>query len=198
MAEGGHDPLAAGERGARGLPQGRASSRSPSVKVPTGRHLRGRLPARRRSSLAAAGGDGIVRLIDPETGSIVKEFAPGRRPDELRRPQAAPVTAGRAQDARRPAETETLPAGAVARGARGPAQGRSGCRTAFAYAQLWSPASSPSGETIDVTRMVEPKLSADVVAVSRSGLVRPKADGQATLTLSLAGKTVDVPVTVSG
>ena len=26
--------------------------------------------------LAAAGGDGIVRLINPETGAIVKEFAP--------------------------------------------------------------------------------------------------------------------------
>ena len=46
--------------------------------------------------------------------------------------------------------------------------------------------------------MVEPSLSADLVEVSRSGLIRPKADGKGTLTLKLAGKTATVPVTVQG
>ena len=46
--------------------------------------------------------------------------------------------------------------------------------------------------------MVEPSLSADLVEVSRSGLIRPKSDGKGTLTLTLAGKTATVPVTVQG
>jgi hypothetical protein len=46
--------------------------------------------------------------------------------------------------------------------------------------------------------MVEARLSAPVAEVSRSGIVRPTADGQATLRLALAGRTVEVPVTVEG
>ena len=46
--------------------------------------------------------------------------------------------------------------------------------------------------------MVEPALSAPIADISRSGLVRPRADGKATLTLRLAGKSVEVPVTVLG
>ena len=53
--------------------------------------------------------------------------------------------------------------------------------TRFAYVQLLVTGKLASGETIDATRMVEPTLSADIAAVSRSGLVRPKADGKATL-----------------
>ena len=55
-----------------------------------------------------------------------------------------------------------------------------------------------SGETIDVTRMVEPSFPTDIAEISRSGLLRPKADGKGTLVLRLAGKTASVPVTVLG
>ena len=68
----------------------------------------------------------------------------------------------------------------------------------FAYVQLLVTGRLASGETIDATRMVEPRLSADIADVSRSGLVRPRADGKATLSLSLAGKSVDVAVVVLG
>jgi hypothetical protein len=49
--------------------------------------------------------------------------------------------------------------------------------TPFAYAQLVVTGRLASGDAIDVTRMVTARLSADVAAVSRSGLVRPRADG---------------------
>src|SRR5262249_42564319 len=51
---------------------------------------------------------------------------------------------------------------------------------------------------LDVTRMVEMGLSAPIAEISRSGLVRPVADGQAKLTISLAGITDSLTVTVSG
>ena len=41
-----------------------------------------------------------------------------------------------------------------------------------------------------MTRMVEPVLSADLAEVSRSGLVRPRKDGKATLVVKLAGQSI--------
>ena len=55
-----------------------------------------------------------------------------------------------------------------------------------------------SGDVIDVTRMVEKKLTAEIAKVSKTGVVRPQVDGQASLQLSLEAQTVTVPVTVSG
>ena len=46
--------------------------------------------------------------------------------------------------------------------------------------------------------MVQPLLPIDLVDVSRSGLVRPKKDGKATLTVKLAGQSASIPVTVTG
>jgi WD40 repeat protein/mono/diheme cytochrome c family protein len=145
--------------------------------------------------LAAAGGDGIVRLFNPESGSIVKEFAPVvARANSVA--QAAPVTAV-APKSEEATEAETLPAGAVVQSLEvQPGEIRLSNR--FAYVQLLVTGKLSNGETIDATRMVEPKLSGDVAAVSRSGLVRPRADGKATLSLALAGKSVEVPVTVLG
>ena len=145
--------------------------------------------------LAAAGGDGIVRLIDPEKGAIVKEFAPVLVKTSSVAADA-PVTAVRPK-LEEAVETEILPkeAALVALDVQ-PREIRLSNR--FAYVQLLVTGRLASGETIDATRMVEPRLSADIAAVSRSGLVRPRADGKATLSLSLAGKSVDVAVVVLG
>ncbi len=103
--------------------------------------------------------------------------------------QNAPVTAvpPKQEEA---VETETLPKGAsLASLEVQPKEIRLSNR--FAYVQLLVTGKLASGETIDVTRMVEPSLSAEIAEVSRSGLVRPKADGKGTLALRLAGKTAD-------
>jgi hypothetical protein len=71
-------------------------------------------------------------------------------------------------------------------------------RGRFDYAQLQVTARLASGETRDVTRRVQAGLSNGVAVVTPEGLVRPQAEGKATLQLSLAGRSVDVPVTVSG
>jgi hypothetical protein len=145
--------------------------------------------------LAAAGGDGIVRLINPETGSLVKEFAPvAVKTASVAQNEPVTTVAPKQEEA---VETEALPKGAVLETLEvQPREIR--LSNKFAYVQILVAGKLKTGETIDVTRMAEPKLSADIVAFSRSGLVRPKADGKATLALSLAGKTVDLPVVVLG
>ncbi|HVK17956.1 MAG TPA: DUF1549 domain-containing protein [Fimbriiglobus sp.] len=67
----------------------------------------------------------------------------------------------------------------------------------FAYAQLLVTAHLENGDVLDATRLakvVAPKF----VKVSAARQVRPAADGSGSLTISLAGKTVEVPLTVSG
>ena len=145
--------------------------------------------------LAAAGADGVVRLLNPESGSLVKRFDPVTLKTRIVA-QDAPVTAvAPKQD--EAVETETLPQGvSLASLEVQPSEIRLSNR--FAYVQLLITGKLTSGETIDVTRMVEPSLSADLVELSRSGLIRPKSDGTGTLNLTLAGKTATVPVTVQG
>jgi WD40 repeat protein/mono/diheme cytochrome c family protein len=145
--------------------------------------------------LAAAGADGMVRFFNPETGSLVKEFAPVTvKTTSI--VQNAPVTTvpPKQEEA---VETETLAKGAALASLDvQPKEIRLNNR--FAYVQLLVTGKLSSGETIDVTRMVESSLSSEIADVSRSGLLRPKADGKASLNLSLAGKMTTVPVTVLG
>ncbi len=65
------------------------------------------------------------------------------------------------------------------------------------YAQLLVTARLESGEIIDATRIAAFELPGSLVRQS-NGLVRPVADGTGTLRVTLAGKTVQVPVSVKG
>lgn len=145
--------------------------------------------------LAAAGGDGIVRLINPENGTMIKEFAPVTvKSVSVAQGKAVTSVAPKQEEA---VETETLPKGAVLKAIDVlPREIR--LSNKFAYVQLLVTGKLATGDTVDVTRMVETALSADIAEVSRSGQVRPKADGKAMLKLSVAGKSVEVPVTVLG
>ena len=61
--------------------------------------------------LAAAGADGLVRLFNPETGSIVKEFAPvAVKHVSVAQNAPAPTISPKQEE---PVETEVLPKGAV-------------------------------------------------------------------------------------
>ena len=110
--------------------------------------------------------------------------------------QNAPVTAvpPKQEEA---VETETLPPDAsLASLEVQPSEIRLTNR--FAYVQLVATGKLASGETIDVTRMVEPSFPTDIAEISRSGLLRPKADGKGTLVLRPGGQDASVPVTVLG
>ncbi|WP_250846743.1 DUF1549 domain-containing protein [Aquisphaera insulae] len=145
--------------------------------------------------LAAAGGDGLIRLIDAESGKLVKEFAPvTATPAKPSQAATAGMVAPRTEEA---VETETLPAGAkLAALEVEPKQVALSGK--FAYVQMLVTGRLAGGESVDATRMVEPEISSDFASVTRSGLVRPLKDGKGTITLRLAGKSVAVPVSVEG
>jgi WD40 repeat protein len=180
--------------------------------------------------LAAGGADGTVRLIDAATGQVVKEFVPV----PIRAPGAGAATDGTQSRAAatQASQPKALRASATRRKVANEARSRSS-RTSeaslrpigspdasikslliepstirlsgrFDYAQLQVMARLASGETRDVTRRVRAELSKAVAVVTPEALVRPRAEGKATLRLSLAGPGVDrstsaeVPVTVSG
>ena len=111
--------------------------------------------------------------------------------------QNAPVTAV-APKQEEAVETEVLPKGAsLASLEVVPKEIRLSNR--FAYVQLLVTGKLASGETIDVTRMVEPSA---VVGDRRglalgSGAAQGRRQGDA-CSLRLAGQSVDVPVTVLG
>ena len=68
----------------------------------------------------------------------------------------------------------------------------------LAYAQVLVTGRLDSGDLVDATRMVDVRSEGGVAEITRSGLVRPVADGQGSLVLSLAGLKAEVPVAVSG
>jgi WD40 repeat protein/mono/diheme cytochrome c family protein len=145
--------------------------------------------------LAAAGSDGTVRLIDPESGSVVKEFAPAPLGGSAQ-PSVASATAvvPRQEEA---VEPEQLPKGTSVESLAVKPE-KVELHSPFDYAQLVVSARLNTGETIDVSRMVKAEAAGDLVAVSASGLVRPKADGQGVVNLAIGGQSIGVPVTVSG
>ena len=145
--------------------------------------------------LAAAGGDGLVRLLEPETGKIIKEFAPA--------PVSAPTIATTAATVatmphlEEAVAKELLPEGAsVERLSVEPGSIR--LRSPFETVQLVVSAKMNSGETIDVTRMVDSESTSKLVEVSTSGLVRPRGDGEGAIKISLAGQSISVPLLVAG
>ena len=145
--------------------------------------------------LAAAGADGLVRFFNPENGSLVKQFAAvTTRADSVAHHVSAVTVFPEAAET---VETETLPDGASVQSLEvQPKEIR--LSNQFSYIQLLVTARLTSGEAVDVTRMVEPSLSARIAEVSRSGLLRPHADGNGTLELRLGDKTASVPVTIIG
>ena len=68
----------------------------------------------------------------------------------------------------------------------------------YAYTQLVITGVLSSGERIDVTRMVTIDEPGGRVQFNDHRLVRPVADGTSTLTVSLAGQSLSIPVTVTG
>jgi WD40 repeat protein/mono/diheme cytochrome c family protein len=146
------------------------------------------------TQVAAAGSDGKVRLINAESGNIVKEFEPAPLGSEPPRP-AATIASGPVED--ESAEAEALPPGASITSLEvQPA--RIFLTGGFSYAQLLVLARLGNGETVDVTRLAQPTLSAPVVAISRSGLVQPRTDGRAMLKIGVSGKSAEIPVEVGG
>src|SRR5262249_51157868 len=71
-------------------------------------------------------------------------------------------------------------------------------KTPYAYTQLLFTGHLDNGDQVDVTRLVKVEVPAKVVKITARGVVRPVADGDGQLKVSLAGESIQVPVKVSG
>jgi WD40 repeat protein len=148
------------------------------------------------NSVAAAGGDGKVRVLDARSGAVRFEF------------DSAPLTAktdaaaskqskGGIRLQQKPLEgTEVLPEGRKLSSievlpAKVEIQRRND------YVQLLVSAKYEGGDTADITRSSKIELSAPVAEITSNGQLHPKADGTAELRISFGGITQTVPVVVT-
>jgi WD40 repeat protein len=156
--------------------------------------------------VAAAGGDGTVRVYNSQDGSPLASF----RPVEI---TAANVAAS-LRDAdgsvggtssenpslgeTRPKETDPpLPAGDAVVGLQvDPAT--ISLDSPARYAQIVVTANLASGAKIDVTRHASYEFVSPVAKINAAGVVRPVADGNGQLQIKLGDKTASVDVQVAG
>lgn len=146
--------------------------------------------------VAAAGGDGTVRLIDTESGQPIATFAAAPVADDAAGQQGLPLAELDWTDSPL-TQPEVLPEGASVTGLS-VEPSTIQLENAFEYAQLLVSATLDTGDTIDVTRIATIQQQGTAVDVSKSGFVKPKADGQATLSIQLGDVTSQVAVQVSG
>src|SRR5207249_8481692 len=100
-------------------------------------------------ALAAAGADGMVRLLNPENGSTIKEFAsaPLSQQESPGERLAAPTVSPKSEE---PVETETLPKGAKVVALKTIPESIK-LTDRFGYTQLLVAGQLDSGDAIDVT-----------------------------------------------
>ena len=140
--------------------------------------------------IAAAGSDGVVRLIDAKTGALVKEFSP------------APVNAAalvasktRLQRSTEQLDAESPPPAKVVGLEIVPEKIR--LTSPFEYAQLLVTAKLDNGDRVDDTRLVQPVVTENVTITS-SGIVSATADGVSNVAVKLGDQVASVPVEVVG
>ena len=145
--------------------------------------------------VAAAGSDGIVRLIDANTGAITKEFSPA--PIKPTNAAAPSQLAANFKPAVEKLETESLPPGTKVVGLEVvPASIK--LTSPFDYAQLLVTAKLDNGDRVDATRLVQAQPAAATVAISPTGIVKATADGASAIGLKLGDQTATVPVEAAG
>ncbi len=142
-------------------------------------------------TLAVAGGDGKVRLLDPETGAEKSSFAVAELVSN--RKVAGPIKV--IPRAPEPIETERPVTGKVSVLEVEPKQIR--LTQPYSYAQVLVTARIGS-DRVDVTRIAKAAFSVPLANIGRTGLVQPLKDGTGFLNVSFGGASARVPVTVSG
>ena len=145
--------------------------------------------------IAAAGSDGIVRLIDAATGQVTKEFSPA--PVKPTNAAAPSQLAANFKPAVEKLETESLPPGTKVVGLEVlPASIK--LTSPFDYAQLLVTAKLDNGDRVDATRLVQAQSAAATVTISPTGIVKATADGASAIGVKLGDQTATVPVEAVG
>jgi WD40 repeat protein len=150
--------------------------------------------------VAAAGGDGTVRLYAADKGAPLASFVPVeiKKADVAASLREANPSLGetRLQEVALPSDPPLPASDAVVSLSVEPAAIK--LDGAARYAQLVVTAQLASGATIDVTRQAQLTLSAPVAKTNTAGVVTPSANGNATLSVVLGDKSASVAVDVAG
>ncbi|MFM9962331.1 MAG: DUF1549 domain-containing protein [Planctomycetaceae bacterium] len=145
--------------------------------------------------VAAAGSDGVVRLIDANTGAITKEFSPA--PIKPTNAAAPSQLAANFKPPVEKLETESLPPGTKVVGLEVvPASIK--LTSPFDYAQLLVTAKLDNGDRVDATRLVQAQPAAATVTISPTGIVKATADGASAIAVKLGDQAATVPVEAVG
>jgi len=145
--------------------------------------------------VAAAGSDGIVRLIDANNGQLTKEFSPAPLRQTSRTLVRPLATNG--QPTVDQTEAESLPSGAQVVGLEVIPE-RIRLTSPFDYVQLLITAKLTGGDRVDATRIAQTQAVVASVTISPGGIVRAVADGTTSLVVTLGDQTRTIPVEVDG
>lgn len=148
------------------------------------------------SAIAAAGADGVIRLINPADGSITSEFVPVDVQGDMESAMAQGTELVISGVLDSLPGNEALPSGTTltAIEVAPPSVELNG---PYAYAQLLVTGILNTGDRVDVTRLAAYTFPQETAKVSKLGRITPVADGRATVTVSVAGLQAAVPVNVS-
>ncbi len=154
-------------------------------------------------TVAAAGDDGKVRLINAAGGTVAKAFVPVK----IAGADAVAKTTGKNAAGKVPVNLKKGKHGKVSQSSLPKGRKAVGLAVVPAVIKLDSPnvynqllvtAKLDSGDSVDLTREVKWSLDKDLLQIDDKGVARPKTEGQATLTVKHGALSVSVPVTVTG
>ncbi len=151
-------------------------------------------------TVAAAGSDGHIRLFNAKNGSILKQFPCVNVTANSKVLAAKKFEAPAPAAAKTDGEPESLPKDAKIVTLEAEPK-EVALKKWTDSAQIIVTARLATGEALDVTRLAKLELSGfskSAATVSAGGVVLPKANGGVTVKASFAGKSVSVPVKVTG
>ena len=144
-------------------------------------------------TVAAAGSDGLIRMIETETGKVLRNIPA--------MPTVVKTIAAKADGSVPKRLTQTLSAEALPKGSKIVSldvepkslvlDGR------YDYAQVVVIGRLDSGDTVDATRLAKISQNKDLLLIAPTGIVQPKSDGTGELTFALGSTQVKVPMQVS-
>ncbi len=143
--------------------------------------------------LAAAGADGLIRLINVADGKVTDQFMPV----ELSADGGMDASSYTTTAADSKSAEEKLPDGVTVQSLEVTPSAITILRP-IDYAQVVVTAALSDGSHVDVTRIAHLQADGGVGTVSAGGLFAPTANGTGKLFAELAGHRMEVPVEVSG
>ena len=148
-------------------------------------------------AVAAAGGDGKIRVYDIKGGAKISEFVAAPVSSPAGDGSKTAKSSGLRLKASEDLGAEVLPEGRALAGIEvQPAKVE--IRRRNDYVQLLVSAKYEGGETADITRSAKLEVAAPIAEWTARGQLHPRADGTSELRVSFGGKTTVVPVVVSG